>query len=106
MTGLRTGVERVNEILEQDVFRLAAEKSAEIRRKNKDKDKQDTESFVFEEDFFDVGNGTNEMICLQWLARILAISGNDFIEFNAMMDTDIVELYTYYSVRMALYVMD
>lgn len=46
------------------------------------------------------------MVCLQWLARILAISGNDFTEFNAMMDTDIVELYTYYSVRMALYVMD
>lgn len=36
----------------------------------------------------------------------MSISGNSFSEFNAMMDTDIVELYEYYSVRMALYVME
>lgn len=87
------------------MFRLAAEKSKDIKKKNRTKD-DDDESFEFEEDFFNCDRNSYEMVTLQWIARIMSISGNSFSEFNAMMDTDIVELYEYYSVRMALYVME
>ena len=98
------GLLEVNRILEQEVFRLAKEKSDEIAKK--DKKANDDEPFVFEQDFFDTSEDSDEMYRLQWMARIMNMCSDNYLEFNQMWrNTDVVELYEYYSVKMALYVM-
>lgn len=47
------------------------------------------------------------MIRLQWMARIMNMCSDNYLEFNLMWEhTEIVKLYEYYSVKMALYVMN